>query len=93
MPFKSRFSLGRVVSTPGAAEAFSRAGEMFLAYLARHAGGDWGYLDREDKAHNDLALTHGGRLVSAYRLRDQTKIWVITEADRSITTFLLPEEY
>jgi hypothetical protein len=93
MPLKHRFSLGHVVSTPGAVEAFSRTAEMFLTYLARHAGGDWGDLDREDKALNDQAVTHGGRLVSAYRLCDQTKIWIITEADRSVTTFLLPEEY
>ena len=93
MPLKPLFSLGQVVSTPGATGAFSRNGEMFLSYLARHAAGDWGDLGPEDIASNNQAVTYGGRLVSAYRLRDQTKVWVITEADRSVTTFLLPVEY
>jgi hypothetical protein len=87
------FPLGRLVSTPGALEAIERAGDAPLPYLARHAKGDWGDLTQEDKAENELALEEGLRILSAYRLADGTRIWVITEADRSATTILLPEEY
>ena len=61
--------------------------------IARHAQGDWGEVGEEDWAANDLALTDGGRLLSAYGLIDGTRIWIITEADRRATTALLPEEY
>jgi hypothetical protein len=89
----SRFPLGQTVATPGALEALTNAGETPLPYFVRHAGGDWGELDEEDKAENELAVTDGLRILSAYRLADGTMIWVITEADRSATTILLPEEY
>jgi hypothetical protein len=89
----TRFPLGRIVATPGALETMARNGTSGQVYLARHASGDWGDLDAEDKAANDEALTHGGRLFSAYLLSDGTKVWVITEADRSSTCILLPEEY
>ena len=55
--------------------------------------GDWGDLDPFDQQQNEQAVTHGGRLLSAYRLKDGTRIWVITEWNRSATTLLLPEEY
>jgi hypothetical protein len=90
---RDRFSLGQTVATPGALEAFARTGEEPLPFLAQHATGIWGELDDEDKAENDLAVQHGFRILSAYRLADDTRIWVITEADRSATTILLPEEY
>ena len=61
--------------------------------LARHELGDWGDLDAEDRAQNDLALEQGERLLSAYGIRDDLKVWVITERDRSVTTILLPEDY
>lgn len=61
--------------------------------LYRHATGDWGNLDDVDKAENDRALVDGGRLVSSFLSLDGTKFWIITEADRSATTVLLPEEY
>lgn len=89
----SRFPLGRTVCTQGALEALSRTGETPLPYLVRHAGGDWGDLDQDDKAENEAAITDGLRILSAYRLADHTRIWIITEADRSATTILLPEEY
>jgi hypothetical protein len=89
----SRFPLGQTVATPGALEALRSAGETPLPYLVRHASGDWGDVDEEDKAENELAVKDGLRILSAYRLADGTKIWVITEADRSATTILLPEEY
>lgn len=87
------FPLGQTVATPGALEAFARTGETPLPFLARHANGDWGVVDEHDKAENDLSVEHGFRILSAYRLADSTKIWIITEADRSSTTILLPEEY
>jgi len=87
------FSLGRTVATPGALKALEHAGETPLPYLARHAAGDWGELDEDDKAENESAVDDGLRILSAYRLADHTRIWVITEADRSVTTILLPEEY
>ena len=89
----ARFPLGRTVATPGAIEALVRAGETPLPYLARHVAGDWGDLDQEDQAENESALKDGLRILSAYRLADNTRIWVITEADRSVTTILLPDEY
>lgn len=64
-----------------------------LEYLFRHVLGDWGELDAEDRQANEAALVHGTRIVSSYRLQGEHRIWIITEADRSATTFLLPEEY
>ncbi len=88
-----RFDPGIIVATPGALEALTLAGETPAAFLCRHVGGDWGDLDEEDRAENELSLQEGFRLLSAYRLRDGTRIWIITEADRSSTTILLPREY
>jgi hypothetical protein len=88
-----KFPLGRVVATPGALEALEATGQHPLSFLTRHARGDWGELDQEDRAENEYSLTHGLRLLSAYTLTDGTRIWIITEADRSATTILLPSEY
>jgi hypothetical protein len=90
---KVRFPLGQTVATPGALEAFARTGETPLPFLAQHVDGNWGEVDEHDKAENDLSVEQGFRILSAYRLTDNTTIWIITEADRSITTILLPEEY
>jgi len=90
---KSKFSLGRVVATPGALSALETAQESALGYLQRHESGDWGNLPPEDQQENEFSLGNGFRLLSSYRLRDETKIWIITEADRSVTTILLPSEY
>ena len=87
------FQLGRIVSTVGALKAFERTRERPLKYLERHYVQDWGDLDQEDKEANDRALKESTRILSAYHLTDGTKIWCITEGDRSATTFLLPEEY
>ncbi len=87
------FSLGDVVITPGALTAFVIANEYIMPYLARHQHGTWGDLEPEDVRANEQALKHGARLLSAYQLRDATIIWIITEADRSSTCVLLPEEY
>jgi len=64
-----------------------------MAYLVRHTAGDWGDVDEHDRRENELSLIHGLRLLSAYILNSGTKIWIITEADRSVTTVLLPDEY
>ena len=93
------FSLGRLLATPGALEAFKRAGQQPSVFLHRHQSGDWGDLGTEDKQANDASVRHEGkpdqqqRILSAYKLSDSTKVWIITEWDRSITTILLPEEY
>ncbi len=86
-----KFSLGLLAATPGALEALNE--ESFWPYIKRHANGDWGDVCAEDKAENELSLKEGFRLLSAYHLPDGCKIWIITEADRSATTIILPEEY
>lgn len=88
-----KFALGRIVATPGALAAFARTEQSPLAFVCRHVDGDWGELDDHDRNENDFSVENGLRILSAYRLNDETKIWVITEADRSVTTLLLPEEY
>jgi hypothetical protein len=88
-----KFALGHVVATPGALNALATAGQSPQEFLDRHASGDWGELSEEDRKENEFSITEGLRILSAYRLRDGTKIWIITEADRSSTCILLPEEY
>jgi len=90
---KPLFSLGKIVATPGSLEAFERNHVDYLSLLGWHVVGDWGDLDQEDKDENDLSVREGYRILSVYTLPDGTKMWVITEADRSLTTFLLPDEY
>jgi hypothetical protein len=89
----SRFPLGRVVATPGALRALEEANQNPFEFLARHQAGDWGELCEQDKRENEFSVVNGFRILSAYRTRNNTKIWVITEADRSATTLLLPDEY
>jgi len=86
-----QFQAGHIVATPGAL-ALAEAGLNLLALLQRHLSGDWGDLCEEDKAENEFSLQNGYRLLSAYDT-PFGKLWIITEADRSATTFLLPEEY
>jgi hypothetical protein len=88
-----KFSLGYVVATPGALAAFTQAQDNIRTYLSRYASGDWGEVSGEDAAENELSLLAGFRILSAYRIKDGARIWIITEADRSATTVLLPEEY
>ncbi len=85
-------SLGRVLATPGALRVLSEAGEDPLRLLARHASGDWGDLDAHDRRENRRSLKNGWRILSSYPVGEE-KVWVITEADRSCTTILLPSEY
>ena len=89
----AKFSLGQTVATPGALDALSQANQDPLALLARHQAGDWGELSAEDKQENELSLQQGFRILSAYTLTTGLKVWLITEADRSSTTILLPEDY
>ena len=99
------FGLGRTVATPGALDLMARSGVDPASLLGRHAAGEWGTLDAHDVAANNQATRIGVRILSNYRLcgmdgredcgRDMCshRVWVITEGDRSVTTFLLPEDY
>ena len=87
-----RFSLGQIVSTPAVLEHLNAYGVTPLSLLSRHIMGDWGELCAEDRAENERALVHGFRLLSRYTVADEP-IWIITEADRSVTTLLFPSEY
>jgi hypothetical protein len=89
----ARFPRGQIVATPGALQALEEAGENSAALLQRHVMGDWGELDEHDRLENERSLTGGCRLLSAYILSTGVKLWIITEADRSVTTLLLPSEY
>ena len=94
-----RFQLGRIVATRGVMSATCH--DLRMQCLARHLSGDWGCCDDEDKATNDAAVTLGNRILSAYPLDPAlpckgygaNTLWIITEADRSATTLLLPDEY
>ncbi len=92
-PATPRFRLGTAVATPGALATLEEAGQTPAELLDRHIRGDWGDLDEEDKQANEDALKHGARILSAYLLSSGEKIWVITEADRSSTCLLRPDEY
>ena len=89
----NKFSLGQVVGTPGALKAIESAGQEPGFFLSKHAQGDWGTMDKDDKQLNEDALSNGDRIHSAYRTLKNESIWIITEADRSTTTLLLPDDY
>jgi hypothetical protein len=84
------FPLGRVVSTPGALETFNH--DFILDCIQRHMAGDWGTVDKTDRAENDWAVNNEARILSAYE-QDGKRLWVITESDRSSTCVMLPSEY
>ena len=88
-----RFPLGRIVATPGALKAMEAAGVNPLNLIDRHWSGDWGDLSEEDKQENEFSVDKELRILSAYVIAPNVKVWIITEADRSATTILLPEEY
>jgi hypothetical protein len=92
-PFQPRFPLGQLVATPGALAALAESGHSPLEFVRRHQQGDWGEVPEEDRQENEYSVTHGFRLLSAYTLRTGIRMWIITEADRSATTILLPSEY
>jgi hypothetical protein len=85
------FRLGRLVATPNALKSISQ--EFILRAIGRHQACDWGDLGGEDRRSNDMALKDGGRLLSVYHSATGLKFYIITEADRSATTVLLPEDY
>jgi hypothetical protein len=87
------FRLGNLVCTPGALEACAKAATNPILLIARHVNQDPGILDEHDQHVNREAIMCGGRILSAYLLPTEERIWVITEADRLTTTILLPDEY
>ena len=86
-------SLGTLVATPAALKALDEADQTPLPFLIRHAKGDWGDVDSEDSQANDAAVKDFARVLSVYTLSTRQVIWIITEADRSATTVLLPSDY
>jgi hypothetical protein len=88
-----KFRLGRLLVTPGALAAITDSGQTPWDFLVRHMAGDWGIVSEQDKLLNDEAVGAGDRLLSSYLTAKVIKVWVLTEADRSATTILLPEEY
>ena len=89
---KPLFPLGQVVATPGALQALENAGQEPEEFLNRHDRGDWGEVSDKDKQENEFSVQQGFRILSAYTTSAGERIWIITEADRSATTILLPEE-
>jgi hypothetical protein len=87
------FPLGRIVATPGALKALEKAKQLPAEFLDRYVNGDWGELDDEDKRENESSVERRFRILSAYTTSAGERIWVVTEADRSSTTILLPSEY
>jgi len=90
---KPRFALGQGVATPGALDALQSTGQTPMELLQRHVVLDPGELDEEDRLTNEQAVANGERILSSYLLNNGKKVWVITEADRSSTCLLLPDEY
>jgi hypothetical protein len=92
-PTFARFPLGQTYITPGAEVALMIAGQTGIEFLRRLVSGDFGELADDDVTENELSLREGFRVLSAYRTARGEKLWIITEADRSSTTILLPDEY
>ena len=88
---KARFRCGQLCATPAALDKVGRAGLIRL--LERHLSGDWGDNCESDARANEEALRSGNRIISWYQVSKELRIMIITEADRSATTILLPEEY
>ena len=92
-PVFSTFPLGQLVATLGAMSLLRSLALSPMDFVARHASGDWGEIDELDRQANRAALKDGSRLFSSFALGFEHKLWIITQADRSATTLLLPEEY
>src|SRR4051812_1340702 len=90
---KPLFALGQVVATPAALNAIAELGLSPPALIHRHVTGDWSDLGAEDQQENLIAIRSSLRVFSSYKFSASVKIWIITEADRSLTTLLLPDEY
>jgi hypothetical protein len=89
---RALFAVGQIVATPGAHKLIQENNIDWFELVYRHVTGNWGDLDDEDKQENDLSVKKGYRILSAYG-RGQSRLWIITEADRSVTTILRPDEY
>lgn len=92
-PSLINFSLGQIVSTPGAIDLLERTGSSAFDLLMRHQHGDWGSVPDQDAKTNDWAVVNEERILSSYYLTATERLWIITEWDRSVTTLLLPEDY
>ena len=95
-PGHARFPLGQLAATPGVLDLLDRYQVSLFDLLARHASGDWGDVGAEDAHANEQALIHGNRLLSCYTLvpgDPDTRVWAISEANRSVTTLMMPSEY
>ncbi|HDR8934490.1 hypothetical protein [Burkholderia vietnamiensis] len=88
-----RLSLGKLIATPAALYALETADVSVYHLVNRHARHDWGDLCQADRQQNDLAVVNGARVLSSYTLASHVQVWIITEADRAVTTVLLPDEY
>jgi hypothetical protein len=86
------FSLGQIVATPAVVAHFNTNRVSIQTYLSRHVCGDGGEICADDKAENELSIKQGFRILSAYIIAGES-VWIITEADRSVTTLLFPSEY
>jgi hypothetical protein len=94
LPTIPLFPAGQIVATPGALALLQQANKTPLEFVSRHLRGDWGDdLCQDDKTENELSLKQGFRLLSSYKVTESETLWIITEADRSVTTLLLPSEY
>jgi len=87
------FHLGQIVATPGALETLEHTAINSMDLIQRHQSGDWGNVPPSDAEENIHSIENGWRILSSYAISDDQNIWIITEADRSVTTLLLPEEY
>ena len=94
LPTIPLFPAGQIVATPAALALLEQVNKTPFEFLSRHLRGDWGDgLCQDDKTENELSLKEGFRLLSSYKVTEGEKLWIITEADRSVTTLLLPSEY
>ena len=88
-----RFTLGRIFATPAAQDVLAEARASVVDLLTRHLRGDFGDLAESDRQQNELAVATGQRILSSYVLPNGQTVWLVTESDRSATTFLLPGDY
>ncbi|HIE5949132.1 hypothetical protein [Burkholderia cepacia] len=88
-----RLPLGKLIATPTALHALQVADISVYHLVNRHARHDWGDLHQADRQRNDMAVINGARVLSSYTLPNHVQVWIITEADRAVTTVLLPDEY
>lgn len=93
LPTIPLFPAGQIVATPGALALLEESNKTAFEFLSRHLCGDWGDVCEDDKIENELSVKRGFRLMSSYVVSGEEKLWIITEADRSTTTLLLPSEY